>query len=62
MGSDTVFWRDASGDLWQDTASFGWTGAKRLTSTALTANPSVSASGGDIDVFWNSAGQLWHGR
>ena len=62
VGSDTVFWRDASGDLWQDTgASWGWTGAQRLTTTALAANPSVSASGGDIDVFWDSAGQLFHG-
>jgi lysozyme len=61
-GSDTVFWRDASGDLWQDTgASWGWTGAERLTTTALAANPTVSASSGDIDVFWNSAGQLFHG-
>ncbi len=62
VGSDTVFWRDASGDLWQDTgASWGWTGAQRLTTNALAANPSVSASGGDIDVFWDSAGQLFHG-
>ena len=62
VDSDTVFWRDASGDLWQDTgASWGWSGAQRLTTTALAANPTVSASGGDIDVFWNSAGQLWHG-
>jgi lysozyme len=61
-GSDTVFWRDAAGDLWQDTgASWGWTGAERLTTTALAANPSVSASNGDIDLFWNSAGELWHG-
>jgi len=62
QGSDTVFWRDASGDLWADTGtSMGWSGAKRLTSTALTADPSVSAAGAGIDVFWNSAGQLWHG-
>ncbi len=62
VGSDTVFWRDAAGDLWQDTgASWGWSGAQRLTTTALAANPTVSASGGDIDVFWNSAGQLVHG-
>jgi hypothetical protein len=39
----------------------GWLGAKRLTSTALTADPSVSAAGAGIDIFWNSAGQLWHG-
>jgi lysozyme len=62
-GSDTVFWRNASsGDLWQDTgASWGWSGAHQLTSTALAANPSVSASSGDIDVFWDGAGELWHG-
>jgi lysozyme len=61
QGSDTVFWRDASGDLWADTrTSVGWSGATRLTSTALAADPSVSAAGAVIDVFWNSAGQLWH--
>jgi lysozyme len=62
QGSDTVFWRDASGDLWADTgASWGWSGAVRLTSTALSADPSVSAASTSIDVFWNSAGELWHG-
>jgi hypothetical protein len=62
-GSDTVFWRDgSSGDLWQDTgASWGWSGAQQLTTTALAADPSVSASAGVIDVFWNNAGGLWHG-
>ncbi len=61
-GADTVFWRDASGDLWEDTgASWGWTGAVRLTSSPLSADPTVSAAAGSIDVFWNSAGQLWHG-
>jgi lysozyme len=62
QGSDTVFWRDASGDLWADTgASWGWSGVQRLTSTALSADPSASAAGTGIDVFWNTAGQLWHG-
>ncbi len=62
VGSDTVFWRSATGDLWQDTgASWGWTGPEQLTTTPLAADPSVSASGGDIDVFWDSAGVLWHG-
>ncbi len=62
QGADTVFWRDASGDLWSDTgAASGWFGAQRLTSSALSADPSVSASGATIDVFWNSAGALWHG-
>ena len=62
VGSDTVFWRSATGDLWQDTgASWGWTGPQQLTTTPLAADPSVSASGGDIDVFWDSAGVLWHG-
>ena len=61
-GADTVFWRDAAGDLWTDTgASWGWTGAARLTSSPLSADPTVSAAAGSIDVFWNSAGQLWHG-
>jgi lysozyme len=62
-GSDTVFWRDASsGALWEDTgASWGWGGARQLTATALAADPSVSASGGIVDVFWNGASQLWHG-
>ena len=61
-GADTVFWRDASGDLWTDTgASWGWTGAARLTSSPLSADPTVSAAAGSIDVFWNSAGELWHG-
>jgi lysozyme len=62
-GSDTVFWRDgSSGDLWQDTgASWGWGGAQQLTTTPLAADPSVSASAGVIDVFWNTAGGLWHG-
>jgi lysozyme len=62
-GSDTVFWRDgSSGDLWQDTgASGGWSGAQQLTTTPLAADPSVSASAGVIDVFWNSGGGLWHG-
>ena len=62
LGSDTVFWRDASGDLWADTgASWGWSGVQRLTSTALSADPSASAAGTGIDVFWNTAGELWHG-
>jgi lysozyme len=62
QGSDTVFWRDASGDLWADTgASWGWSGVQRLTSTALSADPSASAAGTGIDVFWNTAGELWHG-
>jgi len=61
-GADTVFWRDASGDLWEDTgASWGWSGAVRLTSSPLTADPSVGAAAGSIDVFWNSGGELWHG-
>jgi lysozyme len=62
-GSDTVFWRDASsGDLWADTgASWGWGGAHQLTASALAADPSLSASAGVVDVFWDSAGQLWHG-
>ncbi len=62
QGSETVFWRDAFGDLWSDTgAASGWWGAQRLTSSPLSADPSVSASGTTIDVFWNSAGALWHG-
>ncbi len=62
QGSDTVFWRDASGDLWADTgAAWGWSGAERLTSTPLSADPSASAASTAIDVFWNSAGELWHG-
>ncbi len=62
QGSDTVFWRDASGDLWADTgASWGWSGVQRLTSTALSADPAASAAGTGIDVFWNTAGELWHG-
>ncbi len=62
MGSDTVFWRDASGDLWADTGTpVGWSGAQRLTTTALAADPSASAAGTSIDVFWDSAGELWHG-
>jgi lysozyme len=62
QGSDTVFWRDTSGDLWSDTGtSLGWSGAMRLTSTSLSADPTASASGTTIDVFWDSAGQLWHG-
>jgi GH25 family lysozyme M1 (1,4-beta-N-acetylmuramidase) len=61
-GSDTVFWRDAVGGLWADTgASWGWSGAQRLASGALTADPSASAAGSNIDVFWNSGGELWHG-
>ncbi|MFI5286147.1 MAG: GH25 family lysozyme [Candidatus Dormibacteria bacterium] len=62
QGADTVFWRDAAGDLWSDTgAASGWWGAQRLTSSPLSADPSVSASGATIDVFWNSSGALWHG-
>lgn len=62
QGTDTVLWRDAAGDLWADTgAAWGFTGAERLTSTALSADPSVTDSGGSIDVFWNIGGQLWHG-
>ena len=62
QGTDTVFWRDASNDLWSETGDLsGWWGAQRLTSSALTADPSVSASGATIDVFWNSSGELWHG-
>ena len=62
QGSDTVFWRDASGDLWADSGtSFGWSGAKRLTTTVLAADPSASATGTTIDVFWDGAGELWHG-
>jgi lysozyme len=62
-GSDTVFWRDAStGDLYQDSVlSWGWLGAQRLTTTPLAADPTLSAAAGSIDVFWNGAGQLWHG-
>jgi lysozyme len=60
-GGDTVFWRSASGDLWQDTGPSWGIGAQQLTTTPLAADPSVSASGGDIDVFWDSAGVLWHG-
>jgi lysozyme len=61
-GSDTVFWRDANGALWEDTgASWGWTGAQQLTTTPLAADPTVSGAGGDIDVFWDSGGDLWHG-
>jgi hypothetical protein len=60
-GSDTVFWRDASSHLFQDTgASWGWSGAQQLTTIPLAADPAVSASAGDIDVFWNSGGGLWH--
>jgi lysozyme len=62
QGSDTVFWRDASGDLWADSGtSIGWSGAQRLTSTAVSADPSASAVGTSVDLFWNSASQLWHG-
>jgi lysozyme len=62
QGSDTVFWRDTTGALWADTgASWGWSGAQRLSSGALSTDPSVSAASTSIDVFWNSAGELWHG-
>jgi lysozyme len=61
-GSDTVFWRGGTGDLLEDTGfSWGWSGTQQLTTTSLTAQPSASGSGGDIDVFWDSAGELWHG-
>ena len=62
QGSDTVFWRDTTGALFADTGEpYGFLGPERLTSTALAADPSVSAAGAGIDVFWNSAGELWHG-
>ncbi len=62
QGTDTVLWRDTAGDLWADSAaSWGFSGAQRLTSSALSSDPAVSASGGSIDVFWNIGGELWHG-